>query len=189
MNSFPPETYRHAHSTAWISPEGEFEPLDGEMGHDDASAFFPSVPHNEDYPSNFAVSKLGYIKVSNPFEMLWDRLHHSLLFTRPRRLNRETQLRSMAQFTADAILSYKKKGKPSWINEKSRDPADWEFRILDPNLPMETTTVAEFIDENATPEVKDRFFDGISPLHEVRLRRLVRQVISESFPKIIRSRR
>ena len=107
MLNIPPSMYRRAQSAAWITPRGEFEPVPDEMMHDDLSYNFPGMPMDEDYPSNFAVEKLGYMKVSNPFEFVWGgsrKDHHD------RPIDVDAQFETMVDYTAGAIISYRKIG-------------------------------------------------------------------------------
>jgi hypothetical protein len=182
--SIPAETYRRAQSAAWIDPEGEFEPITGEMFHDDLSAYFPGVPLDEDYPSNFAVENLGYVKVSNPFEMLWSGTSRDV---RDRPINREAQFESMAQYTVGAIASYRKRGPPSWLNERG-DPIDWEVRVLQHQRPISRTTVGDFVERYGSRETNDRLYSALG-MNESRMRLVIRKLIRESLsidtPKFI----
>jgi hypothetical protein len=69
-----PEIYDSITSAAWITPEGEFIPLNGNI-HDDYWSRF-GIPEGEKYPSRIAV-KMGYAKVSNPFVVSVNRIMRS----------------------------------------------------------------------------------------------------------------
>jgi len=177
MLSIPAETFRRAQSAAWITPAGEFEGITGEMMHDDLSAYFPGVATDEDYPSSFAVEQLGYVKVSNPFEMLWNggRDDH-----RGRSIDRDAQFETMADFTAGALIHYKKRGTPSWISGRG-DPTEWEMRVLQPGRPISRTTVGDFVERYGARETGDRMYAALG-MSEHRIRFLVRGMLSEGRP-------
>ena len=174
MLNIPPETFRRAQSAAWITPAGEFEGITGEMIHDDLSAYFPGVPTDEDYPSNFAVNQLGYVKVSNPFEILWsgERDDH-----RGRSIDRDAQFETMADFTAGALIHYKKRGIPNWVPGRG-DPTEWEMRALQPGRPISRTTVGDFVERYGSRETGDRMYAALG-MSESRIRSLVREMLSE----------
>lgn len=167
--------YRKAHSVGWIDPDGQFLPIESEMIHDDLSAYFPGVPGDEEYPSDFAVRKLGYLRVSNPFE---------LSFQGPLRRG-DPRLAAMAKFVADAVLSYEKRGPPSWLEvpfRSSGTPLDWEVRIIRPSLTQsnDSMTVADFVDRFGSREVSDRLFGRfLGKLSEKLLRSMIRQLLRE----------
>jgi len=177
MLSIPAEIFRRAQSAAWITPAGEFEGITGEMVHDDLSAYFPGVATDEDYPSSFAVEQLGYVKVSNPFEMLWngERDDH-----RGRSIDRDAQFETMADFTAGALIHYKKRGTPSWISGRG-DPTEWEMRVLQPGRPISRTTVGDFVERYGARETGDRMYAALR-MSEHRIRFLVRGMLSEGRP-------
>jgi len=167
--------YRRPHSTGWISPEGEMTFITGEMTHDDLSAYFPGIPEDELYPSGYAVSKLGWLRVSNPFEFSF---HGPLQRGDPR-------LAAMAGFTAGAVLSYEKRGPPSWLEvpfRSSGTPLDWEVRIIRPSITQsnDSMTVADFVDRFGSREVSDRLFGRfLGKLSEKLLRSMIRQLLRE----------
>ena len=183
MLSIPTETFRRAQSAAWITPSGEFEGVPDEMFHDDISSNFPEVPISEDYPSNFAVEKLGYVKVSNPFEMLWsgDRKDY-----KDRTIDRDAQFETMADFTAGALIHYKKRGTPRWVPGVG-DPTEWEMRVLQPGRPISRTTVGRFIERYGSRETGDRMYAALG-MNERRIRSLVRAMLNEgrrSVPRFV----
>jgi hypothetical protein len=167
--------YRKAHSTGWIDPEGNLQFLDSELTHDDLSAYFPGVPADEEYPSDFAVRKLGYLRVSNPFEFS---------FQDPLRRG-DPRLETMAQFITNAILSYEKRGPPSWLEVPFRSagtPLDWEVRITRPSVTRsnESMTVADFVDRFGSRESSDRLFGHfLGKLTERLLRSMVKRLLQE----------
>ena len=174
MLNIPPSVYRRAQSAAWITPRGEFEPVPDEMMHDDLSYNFPGMPTEEDYPSNFAVEKLGYMKVSNPFEFVWggSRKDH-----RDRPIDVDSQFEKMVDYTAGAIIRYRRVGPPRWINERG-DPTEWEVRILEPGRPIMRTNVGDFVERYGNSDAADRMYTALG-LSERRLRSLVRAMLSE----------
>lgn len=175
MLSIPASVYRRAQSAAWITPRGEFEAVPDEMMHDDLSSNFPEMPMYEEYPSNFAVEKLGYMKVSNPFEFVWG---GSRTDRRGRPIDVDAQFETMVDYTAGAIISYRKVGPPRWINEHG-DPTEWEVRVLQPGRPIMRTTVGDFVERYGSSEAADRMYAALG-LNERRLRSLVRALLSES---------
>jgi hypothetical protein len=56
---------------AWITPEGGIIPITGEDMHSNVAETFPGVPAGEDYPTNYAMDKLGYMKVGNAFDFAY----------------------------------------------------------------------------------------------------------------------
>lgn len=175
MLSIPFSVYRRAQSAAWITPRGELEVVPDEMMHDDLSYNFPGVPADEDYPSNFAVDKLGYMKVSNPFEFVWGGKRKDY---RDRPIDVDAQFETMVDYTASALISYRKIGTPRWINERG-DPTEWEVRILEPGRPIMRTSVGDFVERYGSAEATDRMYAALS-LNERRLRSLVRAFLGES---------
>lgn len=176
MLTVPTSVYRRAQSAAWITPRGEFEVVPEEMMHDDLSYNFPGVPMDEEYPSNFAVEKLGYMKVSNPFEFVWNGSRNDY---RDRPINVDAQFEAMVDYTAGAIISYRKIGPPRWINERG-DPTEWEVRVLQPGRPIMRTTIGDFVERYGSAEAADRMYAALG-LNERRLRSLVRALLGESL--------
>jgi len=90
MLKVPAGTFSKSHSAAWITPEGDFIPLVGDQHHAELAAEFPGMPRLNDtmagdsgldheeiinshnYPSAYAISRMGYVKVSSPFQCAWD---------------------------------------------------------------------------------------------------------------------
>lgn len=184
MLSLPASVYRRAQSAAWITPRGEFEVVPDEMMHDDLSYNFPGMPMGEEYPSNFAVEKLGYMKVSNPFEFVWG---GSRTDYRDRPIDVDAQFEMMVDYTAGAIISYKKIGPPRWIKKigpprwinELGDPTEWEVRVLQPGRPIMETTVGDFVERYGSAEASKLMYASLG-LNERRLRSLVRAFIGES---------
>lgn len=174
MLNIPSSVYRRAQSATWINSQGEFEPVPDEMMHDDLSYNFPGMPMGEEYPSNFAVENLGYLKVSNPFEFVWGgtRKDH-----RGRPIDVDAQFETMADYTAGALARYKKMGAPRWISERG-DPPEWEVRILEPRRPILRTTVGDFIERYGSRETGDRMYAALG-MNERRIRSLVREMLNE----------
>lgn len=143
------------------------------MTHDDLSYNFPGVPMGEEFPSRYAVEELGYLKVSNPFD-----------FQIAGPLARDSRVERMAEFTLDALLSYEKRGPPSWLAIPFRSrgtPVDWEVRISQPGLRPETMTVEEFVGGYGSPETQKRFYDHfLSKLQERLLRAMIKRLIREA---------
>lgn len=166
--------YSKAHSAGWIDPDGKFIPIEADMIHDDISANFPGVPMDEEFPSGYAVKNLGYLKVSNAFDFLLD--------GPPRR--GDPRVERMAKFTADAVLSYEKRGPPSWLAIPFRSvgtPLEWEVKISQPGLRWETMSVGDFVDRFGSRETSDKLFGHfLDKLHERLLRAMIKRLIRES---------
>lgn len=149
--------------------------LESESTHDDLSAYFPGVPADEHFPSDYAVRKLGWLRVSNPFEFS---------FQDPLRRG-DPRLATMAQFLTDAVLSYEKRGPPSWLEvpfRSSGTPLDWEIRIIRPSLARsnESMSVADFVDRFGSREVSDRLFGHfLGKLSERLLRSMIKRLLRE----------
>jgi hypothetical protein len=167
--------YSKAHSAGWIDPDGKFMPIEADMIHDDMSANFPGVPMDEEFPSDYAVRNLGYLRVSNPFDFVIDE--------KPQR--GDPRVERMAKFTADAILSYEKSGRtPTWLEIPFRSrgtPVDWEVKISQPGLRWETMTVGDFVDRYGSRETSDKLFGHfLGKLQERLLRVMIKRLIRES---------
>ena len=181
MLNLPASVYRRAQSAAWITPRGDFEVVPDEMMHDDLSYTFPGVPMDEEYPSNFAVEKLGYMKVSNPFEFVWG---GSRTDYRDRPIDVDAQFEMMGDFTASALVSYKRTSPPRWFNERG-DPTEWEMRVLQPGRPIVRTTVGDFMERYGNPETSDRMYAALG-MNERRVRSLIRSLLGESMVAVPR---
>jgi hypothetical protein len=76
MLQIPESIFKRRHSAAWITPEGEFISLTANQHHTSVAADFPGMPTDnklaEEYPSTWAVARMHYVKVSNPFQCAWD---------------------------------------------------------------------------------------------------------------------
>ena len=114
------------------------------------------------------------MKVSNPFEFVWggSRKDH-----RDRPIDVDAQFETMVDYTAGAIISYRKIGPPRWINERG-DPTEWEVRILEPSRPILRTTVGDFVERYGRRETADRMYTTLG-MNERRVRSLIRALLSE----------
>lgn len=168
------KVYFKPHSAGWITPDGEFKLIRGDMMHDDAAENFPGMPKDETMPSQYAVSQLGYLRVSNAFDFIADTL--------PRR--GDPRMERMAQFTADAVLEYARRGAPGWLAFKLRSHStmlQWEVRFATPGSRYETMTVEEFVDRYGSRETSERLFNYfLSKLHERLLRAMINHLIREA---------
>jgi hypothetical protein len=165
--------YRRPHSAGWITPDGELIEIPDGMNHDDVAQDFPGVPRGEEYPASFATRELGYLRISNPFDFITPEP--------PRR--GDPRLEAMAEFTANAVLSYGRY-PPSWLNIPMRSrgtPLDWEVKISQPGLRWESTTVADFVDRFAPRETSERLFSYfLSRLQERLIRAMIKQLMREA---------
>ena len=180
MLSLPQHTYWRAHSAAWIDPKGKFIVVAEGLIHDDYVGRFPEFISakeagslgNYKFPSNVAV-EFGYAKVSNPFEILLEEP-----------VKNDPRLRTMAEFTADAIIEFDKtKRRPSWLEIDFADrpfPLKWQFRLTTPGqrLTFNRMSVGDFIGDygsNETLELVMNHFTG--RMNESLLRKLIKRML------------
>jgi hypothetical protein len=181
MLSLPSHAYWRPHSVGWITPAGKFILLDEGSIHDDYASDFPEFISAKaegklemyTFPSNVAV-ELGYAKVSNPFE---------ILLAEPNR--DDPRLRTMAEFTAGAIIEFDKtKRRPPWLEIDFADrpfPLMWQFRLTMPGrqLSFDRMTVGDFIGDygsNETLEHVMNHFEG--RMNESLLRKLIKRMLA-----------
>jgi len=180
MLELPSHAYSRPHSAAWIAPAGKFILLDEGSSHGDYASDFPEFIlakaegkiERYTYPSNFAV-EIGYAKVSNPFE---------ILLTNPER--KDPRLRTMAEFTAGAIIEFDKtKRRPPWLEidfAERQLPLRWPFRLTMPGrqLSFDRMSVGDFIGDcgsNETLELVMNRFEG--RMNESLLRKLIKRML------------
>ena len=182
MLLLPQHTYWRAHSAAWITPEGKFIVVAEGSIHDDYATRFPEFISakaegrlgNYIFPSNVAVD-LGYAKVSHPFE---------ILIEEP--VEGDPRLRTMAEFTAGAIIEFDKTRRiPGWIEVDFKDrsaPLKWQFRLTTPGqrLTFNRMSVGDFIGDygsNETLELVMNHFAG--RMNESLLRKLIKKMLTD----------
>lgn len=147
------------HSAAWISPGGEFVPLVGDQHHALVASDFPGMPDDDqlarDYPSTYAVARLRYVKVSNPFQCAWNgQGGHG-----------DPRMETMADYMAQATVWLAGKSHDPWGDSAAvRDPIDHRVYVTTVTSPdpfsknsaeIETTTVGDFMDDYASREATE----------------------------------
>ena len=180
MLSLPQHTYWRAHSAAWINPKGEFIVVAEGLIHDDYATDFPEFISakaegrlgNYIFPSNVAVD-LGYAKVSHPFE---------ILIEEP--VEGDPRLRTMAEFTAGAIIEFDKTRRiPGWVEVDFEDraaPLRWQFRLITPGqrLTFNRMSVGNFIGDYGSNETLDLVMKHfVGRMNESLLRKLIKRML------------
>ena len=168
-------TLRRPQSLAWIAPDGTFLPISGDMMHSDLAENFPGIPHDEDYPTNYAMNQLGYVKVGNAFDfaLKGDEV--------PRGVDRPAQLDTMAQVVGQAVINYMTKGLPLWFSPDFRDdPEMWTVHQVDISSgKMTRPSVKRFIGRHGSDETLKWFDYQMRRAEEALIRRQVRTILSE----------
>jgi hypothetical protein len=179
MLSLSRHAYSRPHSAAWITPAGKFILIDKKASHDDYASDFPEFISAKaegkieryTYPSNFAV-EIGYAKVSNPFE---------ILLTNPER--KDPRLRTMAEFTAGAIIEFDKTAYPAWLEIDFDDrpfPLRWPFRLTMPGrqLSFDPMSVGDFIGDYGSYETLELVMNRFEGrMNESLLRKLIKRML------------
>lgn len=171
------KTLRRAQSLAWISPDGSLLPLEGEMMHSELAETFPGIPANEDYPTNYAVNRLGYLKVGNAFDFALNGKEA------PRDVDRPAQMDTMAQVVAQAVINFMEKGLPFWFTPPSHildNPLMWPVYQGDTSDGTRTRpNVNRFISTHGSDDTQMWFNYQLRRAEEAIIRRQVRQILSE----------
>ena len=180
MLLLPQHTYWRAHSAAWITPEGKFIVVAEGSIHDDYATRFPEFISakaegrlgNYIFPSNVAVD-LGYAKVSHPFEILLEEP-----------VEGDPRLRTMAEFTAGAIIEFDKTRRiPGWVEVDFEDraaPLRWQFRLITPGqrLTFNRMSVGNFIGDYGSNETLDLVMKHfVGRMNESLLRKLIKRML------------
>ena len=173
MLSRPLEIYERVSSAAWITPDGVFEPLRIGSIHDDLVRYLlggKQLPEADmRYPSRGAIN-MGFAKVSNPCTITIDKIRRE-----------DPRLKTMARFTADAIIAFdKSETAPEWLRTVYRNlsPLQWPVVIYTKSGIDETTgQVDELIFGYGTLEtqalVKAHF-----KMNESMLRKLIKRMLT-----------
>jgi hypothetical protein len=171
------KTLRKAQSLAWIAPDGELLPLEGEMMHSDLAETFPGIPTNEDYPTNYAVNRLGYVKVGNAFDFALNGAEV------PPGVDRPAQMDTMAQVIAHAVINFMAKGLPGWFLPPRHvldNPEMWPIHQGDTSDGSITRpSVKRFIATHGSDDTQQWFDYQLRRAEEAIIRRQVRQILSE----------
>ncbi len=177
MNSIPPVTLRRPQSLAWIAPDGTFLPISGDMMHSDLAENFPGMPPDESYPTNYAMNRLGYVKVGNAFDfaLKGDEV--------PRGVDRPAQMDAMAQIVAQAVINFMTRGLPIWFLPARHvldNPEMWPIYqgdISDGSITR--PTVKRFINTHGTDDTREWFDYQMRRAEEAIIRRQIRIILSE----------
>lgn len=152
-----------AHSAAWIKPDGEFIPLMPGEHHAAVASDFPEMPSDDEnaskYPSTYAIARMGYVKVSNPFMCSWD--------GRGRR--GDVRMETMSDFMSQFVVR---------VNKTQRNPLPWDIdvhnlidvkvyvtTVTDPNVYARTerddSSVGDFVDRYGSRETIDFLYGNL----------------------------
>ena len=176
MNILPDKTLRRPQSMAWISPEGEIIPLEGETMHSDVAEFFPGVPEGYDYPTNYAMDMLGYMKVGNAFDFAYKS-------GRSTPANHAAQFDSMTQIICQAVINFITKSLPNWfLPPKSLigEPERWTVHIGDiADGSVNRVSVKRFVREYGSIDTQEWFDHQLRRAEEALIRKQVRMILSE----------
>ena len=182
MIRLPVSTLRRAQSMAWISPTGEIIPLVGETMHSDVAESFPGVPPGEDYPTNFAMDKLGYVKVGNAFDFAFKGGRSSPA-------NQPAQFDAMSQIICQAVINFITKGLPQWfLPPKSLidDPERWTVHMGDiADGSVNRISVKRFVREYGSIDTQEWFDHQLRRAEEAVIRRQVRIILSELLRRLV----
>lgn len=180
MNILPGKTLRRPQSMAWIAPEGEIIPLEGETMHSDVAEFFPGVPEGYVYPTNYAMDKLGYMKVGNAFDFAYKS-------GRSTPANHAAQFDAMAQIVCQAVINFidrKGPGLPRWFQSAPMsligDPDLWTVHMGDiADGSVRRSSVKRFVREHGSIDTQEWFDNQLRIAEEAIIRRQVRMILSE----------
>jgi hypothetical protein len=177
MTQITPSTLRRPQSLAWIAPSGEFIPIEGELMHSDLAERFPDMPPNEDYPTNYAMDRLGYVKVGNAFDFA---LKDNDV---PRGVDRAAQMDTMAQIVAKAVINFMTKGLPVWFLPPRHvidNPEAWPVHKGDiTDGTVSKISVKRLIERHGSDETLKWFDYQMRRAEEALIRRQVRMILSE----------
>ena len=161
------EIYHRFHSAAWIAPDGEFIPLGEGSIHDDYTTSFGIERFFKSGVGSKAAIDLGYAKVSNPCLIGLDRIRAN-----------DPRLKTMAEFTANAIIEFHKlREEPEWLNSKYRGYTPLMWRVgIDTQRGYEQMFVEEFIFSFGSDETKERVREYFK-MNENLIRELIQETI------------
>lgn len=179
MVIIPREILRRAQSLAWIDPDGMIIPIEGEMMHSDIAEFFPGVPADYEYPTNYAMDKLGYMKVGNAFDFAYKS-------GRSTPANHAAQFDAMAQIICQAVINFidrKGPGLPRWFYPPTiykGDPDRWIVHIGDiSDGSIKRMSVERFVNTYGKDDTKQWFQTQMRITEEAIIRRQVRMILNE----------
>lgn len=176
MIAIPANTLRRPQSMAWIAPDGAIIPLAGETMHSDAAETFPGVPAGEDYPTSFAMDKLGYMKVGNAFDFAYKG-------GRETPANHSLQFDSMAQIVCQAVINFITKSLPNWFVPSRTlidDPERWIVHMGDiADGTVNRMSVKRFVRQYGSIDTQERFDHQLRRAEEALIRKQIRIILSE----------
>ena len=179
MIRIPDATLRRAQSMVWIMPDGGIIPLEGEAMHSDVAEFFPGVPEGYVYPTNYAMDKLGYMKVGNAFDFAYKS-------GRSTPANHAAQFDAMAQIICQAVINFidrRGPGLPHWFSpprEFRGDPDRWTVHIGDiSDGSIARMSVKRFVNTYGKDDTLQWFETQMRIAEEALIRRQVRMILSE----------
>jgi len=145
------------------------------MMHSDLAESFPGMPPDEAYPTNYAMNRLGYVKVGNAFDfaLKGDEV--------PRGVDRPAQMDTMAQVVCQAVINYMTNGLPLWFFPDNKgDPELWPVHQVDISSGKTTRlSVKRFIGRHGSDETLKWFDYQMRRAEEALIRRHVRTILSE----------
>jgi hypothetical protein len=147
------------------------------MMHSDLAESFPGMPRDEDYPTNYAMNHLGYLKVGNAFDfaLKGDEV--------PRGVDRPSQQDTMAQVVAQAVINFMTRGLPNWFSPARHvldDPLKWPVYQSDTSdWTRIIPSVNRFIASHGSDDTREWFNYQMRRAEEAIIRHQVRVILSE----------
>lgn len=182
MLDIPQSIFKHAHSAAWITPEGDFIPLTGNQHHAMLAADFPGMPADNQlakkYPSTWAISRMHYVKASNPFQCAWD----------GRGGRSDPRMGTMSDFMTQATVWLSGQTYNPW-NDKDihGDLAQTKVYVTEVTSPdpyarseREDLTVGDFVDRYGSRETIDFLYGNLMGETFIRTCRMIERRILRS---------
>lgn len=176
MITIPASTLRRAQSMAWITPDGGIIPLMGDTMHSDIAETFPGVPADYDYPTNYAMDKLGYMKVGNAFDFAYKS-------GKSTGANHASQFDAMAQIVCQAVINFITKSLPNWFVPPRSiidNPESWPVHMGDiADGSVSRVSVKRFVREYGSIDTQEWFDNQLRRAEEAMIRRQVRLILAE----------
>jgi len=170
---------------AWITPEGGIIPITGEDMHSNVAETFPGMPSDYDYPTNFAMDKLGYMKAGNAFDFAYKS-------GRSTPANHAAQFDSMAQIICQAVINFidhRGPGLPHWFQPPRSligEPDRWSVHIGDiSDGSINRMSVKRFVESFGSDDTQKWFNFQMRRAEEAIIRREVRIILSEIRRQIV----
>ena len=182
MLQIPESIFRRHHSAAWITPEGDFVPLAGNQNHVDLASDFPGMPTDDqlalEYPSTWAIARMRYVKVSNPFQCAWD----------GRGGRSDSRMGTMSDYMAQATVWLSGQTYNPWHDKDIRgDLTQTKVFVTEVTSPdpyarsgREDLTVGDFVDRYGGRDTVDFLYGNLMGEGFVRTCRMIEQRILRS---------